>query len=157
MFLRVFLWGFVMIVLDIAVFPIFFHYTLWTDFLFFYLLVLLLSMEDYAIIMALFLSSIKAVFLLPDQILLYCSLILLCLFLVFVFRKTLSFIRFSWEMIWGIGFIVFQMIWLRRFDVADIFKSILLHTSFWLFLFPFFFTYYQRKLKLIALNRGSSV
>jgi hypothetical protein len=157
MFLRVLLWGFIMIVLDIAVFPVFFQYTLYTDFLFFYLLVLLLTMEDYAIIMALILSSIKALFLLPDQILLYTSLILLCLFLVYAFRKTLSFVRFSWEMIWGIGFIILQMVWLKRFEVSDIFKSILLHSAFWLFLFPFFFAYYERKLKLIALNRGSSV
>jgi hypothetical protein len=157
MFLRVLLWGFIMIVLDIAVFPVLFQYTLYTDFLFFYLLVLLLTMEDYAIIMALILSSIKALFLLPDQILLYTSLILLCLFLVYAFRKTLSFVRFSWEMIWGIGFIVLQMVWLKRFEVSDIFKSILLHSAFWLFLFPFFFAYYERKLKLIALNRGSSV
>jgi hypothetical protein len=157
MFLRVLFWGSVMIVLDIAVFPIFFQYEIWTDFLFFYLLVLLLSMEDYAIIMALLLSSVKALFLLPDQILLYTSFILICLFLVYAFRKTLSFVRFSWEMIWGIGLLVMQMIWLRRFDLSDIFKSTVLHGAVWLFLFPFFFTYFERKLKLIALNRGSSV
>lgn len=157
MFLRVLLWGILMIILDIAVFPLLSNYKIWTDFSFFYFLALLLTMEDYAFIMALILSSLKAIFLLPDQILLYTSLVLGCLFLVYVFRKTLSFVRFSWEMLWGLGFVILQMIWLRRFDLSDVFASILYHSAFWLFLFPFFYNYFERKLKLIALNRGSAV
>jgi hypothetical protein len=157
MFLRVLFWGIIMIILDIAVFPILSNYTLWTDFSFFYFLVLLLSMEDYAFVMALILSSLKAIFLLPDQILLYTSLVLGCLFLVHIFRKTLSFVRFSWEMIWGLAFVVLQMIWLRRFGLSELFASILYHSAFWLFLFPLFYNYFERKLKLIALKRGSAV
>jgi hypothetical protein len=157
MFIRVLLWGFVMIILDIAVFPTLTKHTLWTDFSFFYFLVLLLSMKDYAFIMALILSSMKAIFLLPDQVLLYTFLVLLCLFLVHIFRKTLSFVQFSWEMIWGLAFVVLQMIWLRRFDFSAIFASILYHGAMWLFLFPFFYNFFERKLKLIALNRGSAV
>lgn len=157
MFLRVLLWGIVMIILDIAVFPLLSNYKIWTDFSFFYFLALLLTMEDYAFIMALILSSLKAIFLLPDQILLYTSLVLGCLFLVYAFRKTLSFVRFSWEMLWGLGFVVLQMIWLRRFHLSDVFASILYHSAFWLFLFPLFYSYFERKLKLIALNRGSAV
>ena len=64
MFLRVLLWGIVMIILDIAVFPLLSNYKIWTDFSFFYFLALLLTMEDYAFIMALILSSLKAIFLL---------------------------------------------------------------------------------------------
>lgn len=157
MFMRVLFWGFFMIILDITVFPILSNYKIWTDFSFFYFLVLLLSMKDYAFIMALVLSTTKAIFLLPDQILLYASLVLLCLFLVHIFRKTLSFVQFSWEMIWGLAFVVLQMIWLRRFDLSNVFVSILFHSAIWLFLFPLFYNYLERKLKLIALNRGSAV
>ncbi len=150
-------WGLMMIILDIAFFSSLFTYTVWTDFTFFYLLILLQTLGSRTFLIALGMASLKAFFYFPELLWPYLGMILLSLFLVFTFQKTILIGKYTWEMLIGISVLSAQMILISRFSFADILSSALLHLIVWSFLFPLFYRHYQRKLKLEELRKGSAV
>jgi hypothetical protein len=150
-------WGLIMIIMDIALFPSLFAYSIWTDFTFFYLLILLQTLGSRTFLIALGIASLKAFFYFPELLWPYLGMIMLSLFLVFTFQKTILIGKYTWEMLSGISILSVQMMLISRFSFADILSSSLLHLIVWSFLFPLFYGHYQRKLKLEELRKGSAV
>ncbi len=154
---RVYLFGLLMILIDISVIPMISNYQLWTDFTFFFLLSLLLVFKELVLPWAIIISLVKALFFFPEHLFLYLGIVLLSLILAHIFRKTMSLSAYSWEMIWGLGIIFLQMFWLARFSPFYIVFSCLFHLVSWIFLFPMFFHYFQRIMKLQSIRKGSAV
>ncbi len=150
-------WGLVMVIVDVAFFPSLFSFQLSSDFTLFYVLSIMLVFSNESFFPAIALSLLKALFIFPDQWMLYLFSFLTCLLVAYAFRKNVSQARFLWIILLGCLFLVFQMMWIGRFSFSEIAWSSLLHVAIWSFLSPRMYRHYERKLKLYSLRKGSAV